>query len=548
MGLLLAPFCIVQGKQLDACVLDVPSVAPSPSRGILDLSTGWRYSEVDSPLFYKPGVDDHNWQRTGLPARILRRNSKGHFWLRKRFRYHGATGSRLGLFLGAHAGKAWVWLNGHKLTSRPSDGPPLFFVDPPVKVGVNHIALRIKYGRWHGGLKWRGKPRLGPVSRRRRGFFKCRFTSSADATEQPYGLYLPESYSGRRSHPLIVALHGMNGDIYSFIYSNLLDHAEKEGYIVIFPHARGNSLYIRKAENDVTDAMDHVAGYLSIDQRRISLLGFSMGGTGALSTAYHHPHRFAATVSIMGDSLYHKSLGRLYRYYYRRFFKNRAEEKRYSVLHFAANALHLPVYMFQGKNDRVSPARQLTLLKKKVRKLSRERGIHFVSKFEHVPGFDHEEELMQVKMQAIFNFIRNKKSPECPDRVIFKSSSNGYQRNRRGELKKGEYNRVYWLGFRIKRVGHFGEAEVVKNSCTNRIEIRVLKNVSVLLLDLPAMRLKPARPITLVNPLWKKVRIRLEPGTIRTPALTSWWGPVARYKKGILILQPRSAVRISFNK
>jgi len=383
---------------------------------------------------------------------------------------------------------------------------------------------------------------------RKRGFFKCTFRSNADGSRQPYGLFVPRGYDGRKAAPLIVALHGMNGDIYSFIYSNLLDHAEKEGYVVIFPYARGNSLYIRKAENDVIDAVDAVSGLLKIDDRRVSILGFSMGGTGALTTAYHQPHRFSAVVSIMGDSLYSARLGRLYRYYYRRFFRSRAEEKRYSILYFAANALNLPVFMFQGKADRVSPAAQIRLLQKKEKRLSRRYGIHFNSRFELVPGYDHEEELMHVKMGEIFDFLRDKRRPLSPDRVIFTSNSNGFKRDSRGRLRKRRLNRAYWLRFRLRRVGRFGTVEVVKSRCGNKIEVRRLRNVSALFLDLPSMGLDLEQPIILANLHRRRARIhlRLKPGW--NPALTRWWGPKTKSGRKdnrlILNLPARSAVRL----
>ena len=532
------------------CRIVAPNVEITSLKESVDLSQGWRYFEGDDPVYFAVDFDDSKWGTTALPTRILRRNRKGYFWLRKRFLFRGNLEKKLGLYLGSHAGKVWVYLNGRALSPKPFNGPPLLFLKPPVVKGENVIAIRVKFGTWHGGLKWREKPRLGPMGKREHGFFECSFLSSADGTPQPYGLYIPQTYDGTRAYPLIVGLHGMNGDIYSFIYSNILDYAEKEGYILIFPYARGNALYIRKAEDDVMDAIDDVSKLLKIDGQRVSLVGFSMGGTGALTTAYHYPHRFAATVGIMGDSLYSYRLGSYYRYYSRRIFRSVTAEKRYSIKYFPENALHMRVWMFQGRNDRVSPSNQVRFLRKAERRRGRKFGIHFQNRIELIPGYDHEEELMHVKMKEIFDFIRGRKAPRSPERVIYTSNSNGFRRNAKGRVKKGQYNRAYWLQFRLRKARSFGTAEVVKNACSNTIEIRRLTNVSKLLLDLEAMKLDVKKPIILEN--WPRsritVKLALKPGQVIRGE--HWWGPRVksrhRGKTFDLYLAGRSAVRLTF--
>lgn len=137
------------------------------------------------------------------------------------------------------------------------------------------------------------------------GDLRKAYRSAVDNTLQPYRLLIPESYSGARPAPLVVALHGMGGDENSMFdsYNNgqLKREAERVGLVVVCPKGRDTaSMYRGSAEQDVMDVLAEVRRDYKIDPNRIYLMGHSMGGYGTWSVAMAHPDVFAALGPISG--------------------------------------------------------------------------------------------------------------------------------------------------------------------------------------------------------------------------------------------------------
>ncbi len=132
------------------------------------------------------------------------------------------------------------------------------------------------------------------------------------------GVYLPKGYdapeNAERRYPLVVWLHGMNGD-WSQFHDNgaaALDRARGEGkfpdLIFAAPSAGRRSLYLNGERGG--DYEDLIARDLvgELERRfRVSdkrqdrvLMGCSIGGTGALKIAFKHPEIFGAVASHSG--------------------------------------------------------------------------------------------------------------------------------------------------------------------------------------------------------------------------------------------------------
>lgn len=125
------------------------------------------------------------------------------------------------------------------------------------------------------------------------------YHSEIDDTDQPYRLYLPSAYDGRRELPLFIALHGTGGD-----QNKYFDHpaygkgiykreAEKRGIVVVCPHGRGTTEYRGIGENDVLTVIEQVCRRFKIDEDRIVCSGQSMGGTGTTYLCCRYPDLFA---------------------------------------------------------------------------------------------------------------------------------------------------------------------------------------------------------------------------------------------------------------
>jgi hypothetical protein len=129
----------------------------------------------------------------------------------------------------------------------------------------------------------------------KRDEFGWAYYSPTDGSGQPLVLRIPHDYDPRKSYPLIVILHGLGQRPRPD--PNL---TAREPVILAWPWGRGDTAYRGLGGQDVWDAMEAIQSWYSIDPRRISLMGFSMGGHGAWSLAAHRPNLFAAVAPVSG--------------------------------------------------------------------------------------------------------------------------------------------------------------------------------------------------------------------------------------------------------
>jgi predicted esterase len=138
----------------------------------------------------------------------------------------------------------------------------------------------------------------------KRGDFRKAYRSAVDRTIQPYRIFIPETYDGAKPVPLLVALHGMGGDensMFDGYRETLKTEGQRVGFIVACPKGRDSaSMYRGSAEQDVLDVMAEVRRDYKIDDKRIYMMGHSMGGYGTWSVAMAHPELFAALGPISG--------------------------------------------------------------------------------------------------------------------------------------------------------------------------------------------------------------------------------------------------------
>ena len=125
------------------------------------------------------------------------------------------------------------------------------------------------------------------------------YRSEVDGSDQPYRLYLPSAYDGKRHVPLFVAMHGTGGDQNKYFdhpaYENGIykREAEKRGIAVVCPHGFGTTEYRGMGENDVLRVLEEVCTRFLIDRDRIICSGQSMGGTGTSYLCTRYPDLFA---------------------------------------------------------------------------------------------------------------------------------------------------------------------------------------------------------------------------------------------------------------
>jgi predicted esterase len=246
-------------------------------------------------------------------------------------------------------------------------------------------------------LLWASRGVAGEAMRP--GDYHKMIISSADGTTQPYRLFIPEGYSGEQPMPLLVVLHGkwVNENTW-FEVTRVKEYAQRRGYIVASPYARGSESYRGKAQQDVLDTIAEVRRLCAIDENRIYLLGHSMGGWGAWFVGLSHPDLFASICAMSG----------------------------WAPEDLLPNALHLDPLIVHGDHDEIvsvehSRAAERALASLGIPHYYWERG-----------GYRHLDNMINECLWAAFDWLDQKRRIERPFVVSLRT-------------RTPVYGRAYWI-------------------------------------------------------------------------------------------------------
>tara|TARA_R110002049_G_scaffold4601_4_gene31801 strand:+ start:17707 stop:19752 length:2046 start_codon:yes stop_codon:yes gene_type:complete len=121
------------------------------------------------------------------------------------------------------------------------------------------------------------------------------FVSHLDDSVQPYGLVIPPNFDAAATPTsrMDVWLHG-RGDTKTeipFLRERMtkVGHYAPESTIVLHPFGRHCNAFKFAGERDVYESIDHVKRLIAIDDDRVAIRGFSMGGAGCWHLAVHDP-------------------------------------------------------------------------------------------------------------------------------------------------------------------------------------------------------------------------------------------------------------------
>jgi poly(3-hydroxybutyrate) depolymerase len=218
-----------------------------------------------------------------------------------------------------------------------------------------------------------------------------------------------------RARPLVVALHGYNGNPRRILDAFLDIRSDRTkpnvAGFVLAPAAHGNSFYRGPGEHAVLDALDWATATYPIDQRRISITGVSMGGTGAAEIAFHHSDLFAAAAPLCG---YHS-------YFVRRDTANkplRSWERRlmhrFSPSSWAESGNDIPLFVAQGTKDR--PLENSKSLTERYRALGYNLS-------EDWPALGHDVWKKTYRDAAMYQWLTRWEKDQDPTHVVLASSS-----------------------------------------------------------------------------------------------------------------------------
>lgn len=134
---------------------------------------------------------------------------------------------------------------------------------------------------------------------RRTGTTILGYYSRVDGSVQPYALTLPDGIdpSSPRRWPLHVKLHGRGSTLNEVSFINRHDGkplSKGQTWVQLDVFGRINNAYRFSGETDVFEAMHDLRRSVRIDERRIVLHGFSMGGAGAWHLGLHYPSKWCS--------------------------------------------------------------------------------------------------------------------------------------------------------------------------------------------------------------------------------------------------------------
>jgi poly(3-hydroxybutyrate) depolymerase len=190
-----------------------------------------------------------------------------------------------------------------------------------------------------------------------------------DGTLQPYALYVPRGYDGKKrdTWPLVVALHGAFSDHKHnlrrvFGLDNRPGETDAEASrnqlplpdvpaFVVSPLGRGELMgYDGLGYDDVMRVIADVRRAYKIDPERITLTGLSMGGGATWAIGLRHPELFAALAPVCAVANFARMVQPADAALY-----DLARLEALSPPALAENAAHLQIFIFHGDKDPTVP-------------------------------------------------------------------------------------------------------------------------------------------------------------------------------------------------
>jgi dienelactone hydrolase len=299
------------------------------------------------------------------------------------------------------------------------------------------------------------------------------YESKVDGSVQPYAVVVPDDLNLAENRVrLDVVLHGRGATLNEARF--IADHdgkpapSDAAGKITLHVFGRTNNAYRWSGETDVFEAIEAVKRNYPIDEQRIVLRGFSMGGAGAWHLGLHHPSLWSSVEAGAGfaETRRYARLDNLPE------FQEKALHI-YDAADYAANAFNVPIAGYGGEED---PQRQASIEIEEALKalgyemkteglLTRGVGIDFLRVVGEKMG--HRVDPPSAQILKAFHDERAVKGLDLnPQRVKFVTYT----------LK---YNQAPWLAVESMQE-HYRRALVDAEIQDRTVVVRAVENVSVL--------------------------------------------------------------------
>lgn len=191
------------------------------------------------------------------------------------------------------------------------------------------------------------------------------FRSQLDGTVQPYGLVIPKNYvfDGEKSLRLDLWFHGRGETLSEMAFmeqrSKSVGYYAPKDTIVLHPYGRYSNAFKFAGEVDVWEAVAHVKTQYRIDDDRLSVRGFSMGGAGCWQFAHLYADQWFAANPGAGFSETPEFLKTFQNEILKPYWWEEKLWRWYDSDDNALNLYHVPLIAYSGEEDRQIQAAQV---------------------------------------------------------------------------------------------------------------------------------------------------------------------------------------------
>jgi poly(3-hydroxybutyrate) depolymerase len=274
----------------------------------------------------------------------------------------------------------------------------------------------------------------------KRGVVARGLYSKIDGKLQPYVAFIPPSLdklaAAGKKLPLVLVAHGRDR-LPEHALRTLVGEAADEkvtlsyaahhlpafpdqGAVLAAPWGFGNGGTHAVSEQDLLQVIEELQASYPIDPRRISLTGYSLGGTVSFALPLHFPGRFSAAAPLCGypNLLDYNSVAKVPHLPW----EETLLQKEYLV-RYAENGLHVPLNIVHGGKD--APGRSKVVA-------DRYKQLGYKYTFDIQEDLEHNVWDYAYEDGKMVNWLKRQSVPEQPAKVRLTT----------GKLR---YDRAHWL-------------------------------------------------------------------------------------------------------
>lgn len=273
--------------------------------------------------------------------------------------------------------------------------------------------------------------------RARTGVVHRAYRSELDGQLQPYVAFVPPTHRpDGAAMPMIVSFHGLTHQAEHALRA-VIGEATKEdenpdssarrlpgfpnqGTILVAPWGFGRAGPKQLGEHDVLRVIEEMKAAYNVDPTRVSITGYSLGGTVAFALPLHYPSIFSAAAPLCGYP-------NLTTYNSVKDVKHAEWEEamiaRRFLGNYAANGMHVPMHIVHGGQD--GPGRSKVIA-------DRYHALGYARIFDVQDDLGHNVWDYAYEDGRMIAWLKKKQQPKPPSRV---------------RLVTGEYryNTAYWV-------------------------------------------------------------------------------------------------------